>query len=170
MVSRHMQIKVENQFGAVTEAGLAQFEARHQIALPEEYKQFLLQSNGGRPVPDVFGVPGWAHHSSSIHGFLGIHTGPDWQLERACRVYAERVPCDLMPIACDDFGNIVCLGIRGIRRGKIYFWDHENELDENGDFVQDYRNVFLVANSLQEFLDSLMTYEEFENRHPAKQT
>jgi hypothetical protein len=79
-------------------------------------------------------------------------------------VYDERVPADLIPIADDAFGNNICIGWKGEREGKIYFWDHEDELDENGDFVQDYRNVFLVANNLQEFLDNLITHEEIDRR------
>jgi hypothetical protein len=50
-------------------------------------------------------------------------------------------------------------------RGSIQSY---TELDENGEFVQDYRNVYLVANSLQEFLDSLMTHEEYDKRAAAK--
>lgn len=155
-----MRIKVENQFGAITATELAQFEARHGVILPEDYREFLLRCNGGRPVPDGFEVPGWSHHSSCIHGFLGIHTGPDWQLERACSVYAQRIPCDLLAIASDDFGNAVCLGITGPRRGKIYFWDHEDELDENGRRRQDYGNVYLVASGLGEFLNNLKELED----------
>ena len=46
------------------------------------------------------------------------------------------------------------------RRGKIYFWDHEDELDENGCSRQDYGNVYLVANSLDEFLNNLYESED----------
>jgi len=50
----------------------------------------------------------------------------------------------------------------------VYFWDHEDELDENGEFVQDYRNLYLIADSLQEFLDGLTTSEELDKRPRAK--
>jgi hypothetical protein len=134
--------------------------------LPLEYKQFLLISNGGWPAPDVFEVPDWHGGGSVLDAFYGIHDGRKTErLDRALEVYDERIPADLIPIATDAFSNKICIGWKGEREGKIYFWDHEDELDEDGDFVQDYRNVFLVANSLQEFLDSLMTHEEADKRY-----
>ncbi len=50
---------------------------------------------------------------------------------------------------------MICLGIKGKRRGKVYFWDHEDEFDDNGEGRQDYGNVYLLANSLDEFLNKL---------------
>lgn len=164
-----MQIDTVNPFGATSREAIAEFEARQGILLPAEYKAFLLNSNGGMPIPDMFEVPGWHGHGNELGSFYGIHDGPKTKrLDRACEVYDERIPSDLIPIAYDANGNAICLGWKGEREGKVYFWDHEDELDENGDFVQDYRNVFLVADSLQEFLDSLMTYEEYEKRPRTK--
>jgi len=160
-----MRMKIENPQGATSREAIAEFEARRGVLLPAEYKQFLLKSNGGWPTPRVFEVPGWHGQGSGLGSFYGIHDGPKTKrLDLACKVYDERIPADLIPIAYDAFGNNICIGWKGEREGKIYFWDHEDELDENGDFVQDYRNVFLVANSLQEFLDSLITHEEADRR------
>ena len=160
-----MQIDTVNPFGATSPEAIVQFEARRGILLPADYKQFLLKSNGGYPTPNVFEVPGWHGQGNSVMSFYGIHDGSKGKrLDRACEVYNERIPADLIPIAYDANGNAICIGWKGERKGKIYFWDHEDELDENGDFVQDYRNVFLVANSLQEFLDNLITHEEVDRR------
>ena len=160
-----MHIDTLNPYGASSPDAIAQFEVRQGVLLPAEYKAFLLKSNGGMPIPDVFEVPGWHGQGSGLNFFYGIHEGEKVdRLDWACRVYDERIPADLIPIAYDAFGNNICIGWKGKRKGKIYFWDHEDELDENGDFVQDYRNVFLVANSLQEFLDGLMTHEEADKR------
>jgi len=160
-------MKIENPHGATSPDVITEFEARQGVLLPLEYKQFLLMSNGGWPTPNVFEVLGWHGHGNSLMSFYGIHEGEKVdRLDQACRVYDERIPADLIPIAEDANGNVICIGWEGERKGKIYFWDHEDELDENGDFVRDYRNVFLVANSLQEFLDSLMTHEEYEKKYP----
>lgn len=162
-----MQIEEPNPYGATSPEEITQFEVRWGILLPPDYKQFLLHSNGGMPQPENFAIPGFHGLGSSLTSFYGIHNGPEHnRLDWACEVHKDRVPADLIPIAYDAFGNVVCTGWKGPRQGKIYFWDHEDELDENGDFVQDYRNVFLVANSLQEFLDSLMTHEEYEKKYP----
>jgi hypothetical protein len=166
-----MQMDTTNPYGATSPEAIAEFEARWGVLLPFEYQQFLLKSNGGMPIPENFRVPDFHGQGSALTSFYGIHNGPEHnRLDQACDVHRERIPADLIPIAWDAFGNEVCIGWKGERQGKIYFWDHEDELDENGLFVQDYRNVFWVANSLQEFLDSLMTLEDFEIRHPAKRT
>jgi hypothetical protein len=166
-----MQIDKVNPYGATSPEAIAQFEARRGVLLPAEYKAFLLKSNGGMPIPDVLEVPGWHGQGSELGSFYGIHDGPKTKrLDWACEVHEERIPADLIPIAYDANGNEICIGWKGKREGKIYFWDHEDELDENGLFVQDYRNVFLVANSLQEFLDSLMTHEEADKRPRRKRT
>ncbi|MBK9260029.1 MAG: SMI1/KNR4 family protein [Polyangiaceae bacterium] len=151
---------MEDPFGTITIDAITQFESRRNLSLPDEYKRFLLTSNGGRPVPDAFDVPGWAHENSGMQAFFGVQTGNSYDLERELDVYDDRIPRDLLPIGCDSFGNIICLGIEGKRRGKIYFWDHEDELDENGLHRQDYSNVFLVANSFGEFLDKLTTFDD----------
>jgi hypothetical protein len=156
-----MQIDKANPFGATSPEAIAEFETRRGVLLPAEYKAFLLTSNGGMPTPDVCEVPGWHGRGSEVGSFYGIHEGPKTKrLDWACEVHEERIPGDLIPIAYDANGNEICLGWRGERKGKIYFWDHEDEIDENGCFRQDYRNVFLVANSLQEFLDNLREGED----------
>jgi hypothetical protein len=163
-----MQIEEVNPFGATSPEAIAEFEARRRMLLPLEYKQFLLNSNGGWPVPNVFEVPGWHGKGSSVLMFYGIHDDPNYQLDGKCETFEERVPADLIPIANDDYGNNICIGWKGKRDGKIYFWDHEDELDGHGGFRQDYLNVFLLADSLQEFLDSLMTDEEYDQRPRTK--
>ena len=155
-----MSVRLERPYPPLSADEIGRFEKQHGIVLPQEYRQFLLQSNGGAPIPDGFDVPGWAHKASGMQRFFGIRKGDINDLDRVCEVYNERVPSDLLPIASDSFGNVIAIGIKGKRRGKIYFWDHEDELDENGLSRQDYRNVFLVANSLQEFLDSLRHGED----------
>lgn len=164
-----MQIEEVNPFGATSSDAIAHFEAQWGLLLPFEYKRFLLKSNGGWPAPNVFMVPGWHGQASVLDAFCGIHEGrKSERLDLALKTYEDRVPEDLIPIAYDAGGNVICLGWKGERKGKVYFWDHEDELDEDGDFVTDYRNVYLVANSLQEFLDSLMTHEEADRRYEEK--
>jgi hypothetical protein len=158
-----VRIENENPYGPTSSEAIANFEARWRMILPAEYKAFLLHSNGGYPTPNSFRVPGWYGHGNSVMSFYGIHDAEKVErLDWACKVLDERVPADLIPIASDANGNQICLGWKGEREGKVYFWDHEDELDEDGDFVTDYRNVYLVANSLQEFLDGLMTHEELD--------
>lgn len=150
-----MLTKIEESYGTTSWEKIALFEVRSRIALPKEYKEFLLHANGGAPVPDGFDVPGWRHVNSCVARFYGIHNGEYSNLEKECEQFTDRLPPGIIPIADDQGGNLICLGIQGKRRGKIYFWDHEDEFDDHGEGRQDYGNVYLLADSLDEFLSKL---------------
>jgi hypothetical protein len=101
-----MRIDRVNPYGATSPEAIAQFEARRGVLLPAEYKAFLLESNGGIPIPNVFEVPGWHGRGSGLNYFYGIHEGEKVdRLDWACDVHDERVPADLIPIAYDANGK-----------------------------------------------------------------
>ena len=67
------------------------------------------------------------------------------------------MPDFIFPIANDPGGNLICMDAKD---GKIYFWDHENEVDYSiyDDAVK--TNLHFVANSLKEFLNNLRPMED----------
>lgn len=69
------------------------------------------------------------------------------------KVFKGRIKKELLPIAEDSFGNQICIGIKNKYIGKIYFWDHE--LEES--FFKS-KAITLIANSFNDFLDSLFEY------------
>lgn len=78
------------------------------------------------------------------------------------RIYRDRMPTSLIPIGSDGGGNVVCLGIDGKHRCKIYYWDHNNEWDEDYLNIEKlsreglkFQNVYLIANSFEEFAGRL---------------
>jgi hypothetical protein len=66
----------------------------------------------------------------------------------------------MFPISYDSFGNLILIAIKNADRGKIYFWDHEMEADPNQGEVPDYSNLTLIADSFDEFINSLHDFEE----------
>ncbi len=138
---------------------IEEFEQRHQIKLPADYVQFLLQHNGGRPELPVFSItndPRLGSTGGIVHFFYGLGTDVNLiDIEDAIEDYVSRVPSDLLPIADDVGGNAICIGISGERRGQIFFWDHseEEEPDEQGNFT--YYNVAFVAPSFSDFIADL---------------
>ncbi|MCG3131836.1 MAG: hypothetical protein FLDDKLPJ_02646 [Phycisphaerae bacterium] len=133
-------------FGSLTEPQLEQFERAIGAILPSDYRAFLLEHNG----PDI--EPRDFHTSDgdvdSIVDLYGLHDGPSYRrLDLARRYYDEsRMDLDLWPIADDPGGNAICIGIRGWRRGRIFFWDHETQ------------QVTDLAESFDDFLDSLFEW------------
>lgn len=135
------------------EAHVEAFEAKLGRRLPDSYRAFLLSYNGGRPKPSVFRfvLKNGKQSDSSVHWFLSLHEGEHSNLERELRSLKGRIPPDTLPIAIDPFGNVVLLGISGETRGKIYFWDHEEEPASQ----PNWSNVDLIADNLDSFMQGL---------------
>lgn len=116
-------INDSRKFGPLDEARLIAFEAEFGATLPEEYRAFLLKHNGGRPVPANFRLSG--DDASDVHQLYGLHDGPNYaRLDAVTGVWRARLPEDLLPVGADSFGNQITIGMRGGRRGQVYFWDH----------------------------------------------
>jgi SMI1-KNR4 cell-wall len=149
-------VKLVGSYKQLTIAEIESFEALNKIRFPESYKEFLLANNGGRPTPNnILDVPGWRYKSTVISYFFGIDTGDTYDLLKNINSYRDRIPQDFTPIADDVAGNILCLGVEGAQEGKIFFWDHENEMDEN----DNYTNMYYVANDIFELLNKLRSDE-----------
>ena len=134
-------------------------EAELGISLPEQYREFLLNHNGGYPEPDAFPIHGNASDEHGlVHYFLSIHEGDVYNLMSYVRRFEGRVPEDLLPIALDPGGDLIVLSILGANRGKVYFWEHEEEAQEGE--TPGYENVYFVASSFYEFLNSLSTLQD----------
>jgi hypothetical protein len=130
------------------------FEKKIGKNFPDSYKNFLLKYNGGHPKFNVFSYQiNGGFLESAVHYFLGLTDDDSDSLEENLAAYQGRLPNDCFPIAYDANGNLILLALEGANREKVYFWDHENEVDEGEE--PDYRNVYLIANSFDEFLANL---------------
>jgi SMI1 / KNR4 family (SUKH-1) len=147
--------KINTPYGTTSADTIQRLEARAGISLPSDYKAFLLESNGGHPNPDEFVVPGWLGESSAVHRLLGIHDGPNGNLETYIVRYRDRLQRGFIPIGIDPGGNLLTLSLEGANRGSIYFWDHEDELDDEGLSRTDMSNMFELATNIGEFIESL---------------
>lgn len=134
------------------------FEKRHGIKLPEDYKQFLLQRNGGRPERDIFYVPGCkASPDARIHLFCGIgHPSKTHELSWHIDLHSERLPNYLLPIASTEGADIICMDIGRIHHGRIIFWDG---------YELTGRTEYVVAKSFTEFIESLFRDEDSPEMH-----
>ena len=83
--------------------------------------------------------------------FYDILPGDRYDLIEKYNCYKNRIPRNLLPIA-DSSGDIVCISLAGDNKDCVYLWDHEDE-----EMVEDpgYSNVYLLAHSFDEFMNSL---------------
>lgn len=137
-------------------AALTALEASLGCRLPEDYRDFLVACNGGF----LSGTLGYEGHSptgeyvtASIHHVGGFREEDYFSLDWRRDIYAGRIPEDLLWIMDDPGGNAICLGLRGPHAGKVYFWDHENEPDDEWDgAVETAGNIQLLADSFSAFV------------------
>lgn len=130
------------------------FESKNNIKLAEKYVDFLLKSNGGKVKPNFFMISN-EQGPSILSVFYGIGDMYD-NLTDFIEIMDERLPVGFIPIGDDPSGNVICLGTKEPYYDKIYFWDHEQEPEDPNDMS----NMYVLANSIDEFLDKL--YEDNE--------
>lgn len=146
--------KVINRGNKISADCLTLLESFLECGIPREYKQFLLDYNGGEIEPNCFD---FNTGSSSIRYFFQINSKgiSDWV--KNYKLFKNRIPESFIPIGNDDGGNLILLGIKGEVRNKIYFWDHEFEKDDEKE--PDYFNLSLVADSFQGFINMLYAFQ-----------
>lgn len=138
-----MKITPHREHRDATEIDVSHFEMGLAVRLPDDYRAFLIKHNGGYPDPD-----GFRGGDDVLNFFYGL-----WQkhgdLNYEELSHRNFIPKEMIPIACDPFGNAVLLEVRGPHRGRVWFWDHERWGDPAG-------AVSLLAGSFTEFVDSLV--------------
>lgn len=141
---------------------IEKFEQLIQSKLPDDYKQFLLKYNGGRPVKnECFKyVETWDGQSRNTSSGVEWFSSMFNDIKSSNNILKGRLPHEMLAIADGFCGNIICLCIKGDNYGKVYYWDHEYEADE--DEEPWYENVYLIANSFADFINSLYEYKEDE--------
>ena len=101
------------------EPQIIELEAKYGISIPNQYKEFLIDYNGGDTPQTKFKV---GKISSDIRGFYGIGSV---KLSLNNINLDKWIEQDLIPIACDSFGNYIVINIGETLYGKIFFCDHE---------------------------------------------
>lgn len=144
-----IEILDSKRFGSISAERLGEFEAKYSLKLPDDYRTFLLDHNGGKPKPNINKNP-----ETDIQWIYGIHHAEYWaSLEEHIATYENRIPSKTVPIANDSLGNLFLLSLREETYGEIWFWDHENESDTSG--KEYYDNIEVSASSFKDFLTNL---------------
>jgi hypothetical protein len=142
-----------NKYGSLSQEVLNEFEVSIHTQLPSEYRDFLLQHNGGKPIPSFFWII--PHEDgSSVNQFYGLYNEPEY-LSIKIFIGKERygIPESMLPIGDDGVGNYICMGISIENYGHILFLDHElhpfNEPNSPDGITK-------LKDSFTEFLNSLI--------------
>ncbi|MCL9635033.1 SMI1/KNR4 family protein [Bacillus zanthoxyli] len=142
-------MKMERIHESLSIEDLERFEHSHSITIPREYRDFLLEYNGGYPNPSVYKISEKLGESI-VNIFYGIGTMYD-NLEKKFDLFDEIVEAGFMAIADDPSGNQICIGISNQYFGQVYHWAHGEETEE-------MENIYFLSNSFNDFLNCL--YED----------
>jgi SMI1-KNR4 cell-wall len=143
---------------------LIHFETALGATLPDDYRQFLIDCNGGvyRGRHWFFGpTPEGGKTDAGIHHIGGLREEAHLSLIASRDVYQSashaRIPRSLLWIMDDPFGNAICIGLTATYRGLVYFWDHELEPDADDwdGHVESSGNITLLAASFTGFIAAL---------------
>lgn len=124
--------------------------------LPISYRNFLMSFNGGNINPCDFNFMN-KNYGGNVNTFFKINSKDHDDWVENFNLYKHRIPLNFIAIANDNFGNLILLGIKGKDREKIYFWDHEFEVDDGE--IASYDNLSLISNNFEIFLNSLFEEE-----------
>ena len=138
---------------AISPSNIDEFERARDIKLPLEYREFLLNTNGGVPNDVVYPIEGFQLNPfGGLQIFFGVDTGISYaSLEVVLDMYAGGIPQGVIPIADNGGGDYVCIDLR---RGmsKIVFWD-KRPYWSTGLWREE--DLYPVADSFSSFLGAL---------------
>ena len=147
-----MITRIDDCGPSLTDQDIDSLESRIGSKLPVEYRHFLLRHNGGRPTPNAFPIEGFPDNP---FGVIQVFFRVNGSLESSNAIWnwevgRGRMPSNLLPIACDDGGDLICLSLFGEDAGAVLFWDFYGESPEPS-----YSNVYRIARTFAEFLDGI---------------
>ena len=141
----------------VTDAQIRAFEKSFGHPLPDDYRQFLLDVNGGR-----LDRANREFDRGVVNRLFSLDDTEDDSRDLATQANRERawLPSpDLLIIGHDDGGNTLLLALAGEHRGEVWFMltgDDARPDDANPRVAwHDRRDMRKLADSFEQFMRSL---------------
>lgn len=139
-----MKISLYEGNSAINIEEIEKVESELNISFPLEYREFLLNQNGGYPNLTVFSLPDGTD-TSAISEFYPIGNMKTNLLK--CNKYFN-YDKNFITIADDQGGNQILLRVKGDNIGEIHFFYHDVDPEEENP-------MHFLANSLNDFLKNL---------------
>ncbi len=108
-----------SKYGNGSEEFVNGLERKLGIELDEEYRKFLIKYNGGDTPNTEVKTKGF---SSDLRYLFGINAKKNIEDYLQIPVW-EKLRC--VPIGEDSYGNCYAIGTEGIKKGNVFFCDHE---------------------------------------------
>ncbi|ANB59920.1 SMI1/KNR4 family protein [Anoxybacteroides amylolyticum] len=139
-------------YGKATVQMIDEFEQYIGFSLPEDYRHFLLQYNGGKPRERYYSFF-VEELNESIP--LNVLYGLDTDIEQVnLKVWHDEYRDDLIEnciiIGSDPGSGMIVLVNDNEERG-VYYWDHSWHFDQSNE----ENNLYKISDSFQNFFDGL---------------
>ena len=139
-------MKIKEQFKKISKDQLLELEEKIGVIFPNDYKDFLLKNNGGRPSLNVFRTLDQSYESD-IQFLFGVTEGV-YDIYEVFKKLKSVIPESKIAIAIDSGGNYVLLDLVTHR---IFFFDHDIE------------EIFLISETFTDFIDNLFEINSEES-------
>lgn len=143
----------QERYPLPTESQVEEVEKRLGVRLPNDFRDFILEYNGGYFSDPRIGAPTDEWPLDSLCAIDGIGASdPDDELANdfIMRIFTDNDPPFLLPFSYTNNGNLLILSLKGEDRGAIY-------MQQAGT-----REWFLIANNIEEFFGLLRDSSECE--------
>lgn len=132
----------------IRDEDIVTFELRHNVKFPADYREFMLEYNGGNFTGNYFQSPSGIEFviqkiyslGEGGHRDLNVH----YMQDDCPKAYANGI----IVIGRDVGGGCLLLAMRGKESGTIYYLDDEELLRPSSGYVK-------IAESFSEFMDGL---------------
>jgi hypothetical protein len=146
---------MERRGPQVTDAQIRAFEKSFGYSLPDDYRQFLLDVNGGRP-----DRANCEFELGVVNRLFSLEDTDEESRDLATRANRSRpmLPSpDLLFIGHDGCGGTLLLALAGEHRGEVWLMiDDERPYDANPRVLwHDRRDMRKLASSFEQFMRSL---------------
>ena len=160
MPRRYQGVNFTGSLRLVTEAALREVESELGVALPADYRAFLLAVNGGTPAPHEFVMakPGRPGEQIGIDFFYGVAAKRrtyDLLYEQEKIVgRTDSLPKGFVVIGYDGGGAPYFISTTGKKAGGVYFFDPDGFLDPGG-----APKLYLAAENFTDLLERMAAGE-----------
>ncbi|MBF0780467.1 MULTISPECIES: SMI1/KNR4 family protein [unclassified Granulicatella] len=113
------------------------------IIFPEDFKNVVLQYNGGYPVPNKFCLLG---NDEVFNNLISFNENEYDNVYEILEDLEGRLRRGIIPFGEDPFGNLLCFDF--LNNKSIVFWNHEIDVSSSSE-------VTFVADNFTEFLEML---------------
>lgn len=146
-----------NSVAKISNSELSKIEKKLGLKFPEDYKSFIINANGGVPERDMlydfYDEVTEIENTSVIRRFYSIcNDDYKYNLEKILNTMREEqaIAKDMLPIADDPLGNLLCISVGERDYGAVYYLNHEFEDIETGFLMKSK-----IADSFSDFINSL---------------